>query len=273
MQSLDISGNRIPIDGMYIKSNKANKGSGNGWQLVFGDEARKVNPLFDVKVKRDELITSSIATNDWSDYNEFEAKQHPAWYEEVDGKYQPNKMYFGNLISSKISALKEAQSENDQQGIEAWTKSVEEAIADFNNAPGIVPYVVGLNHTAATAAQYGVEEPSDDYFDSKWNSPLAESQGKFQQNMWYDNAYLAENRELKQQIETLVAGSFPTSSDSTENRVAAVEEQDINIIEETQKNELAASSSTEDVSLHNVLMHNLKFAFKPSMNLVEELYK
>ncbi|RHW39963.1 hypothetical protein D1B33_03710 [Lysinibacillus yapensis] len=270
VQPLDRIGSRIPIDGMYIKR-ESNQGSESNWNLVFGDEARKVNPLFDVKVKRDELILSSIANEDWSDYNEFEAKQHPAWYEQVNGQYQPNKVYYGNLIESKIGALKEAQAKNDLEGIETWTKSLEEAIADFNRAPGIVPYVVGLNHTAEIAAANGVAEPSDEYFDSKWNSPLAASQGKFAQNMWYDNAYFAENQQLKEHIETLVAGSFPTSTDSAATVVAESKEDSIqSIITEQQEN---SESSLQDISFQNVLLHNLKFAYKPSLNLVEELYK
>ncbi len=282
LQSQGISGERIPVNAMYVGTKSGDGSQENSWKLVFGDEARKINPLFDIKVKRDELIASSIQNNDWSEYNDFEATQHPAWYEKVDGEYQPNKVYYGNLIESKISALKEAQAENDAEKIEIWSKSLEEAIIDFNKAPGIVPYVVGLNHNAQTAAENGVPEPGDDYFDSKWNSPIVADQGKFEQNMWYDNAYFAQNQELKQHIETLVAGTFPTSGDLNSTITvanASNESSDSNVsapaktMEEAGSAVKTAATSTEDASLQSVLLHNLKFAFKPSLNVVEELYK
>ncbi|KGR76535.1 hypothetical protein [Ureibacillus sinduriensis] len=189
-------------------------------------------------------------------------------------------MYFGNLIESKISALKEAQAENDAEKIEIWSKSLEEAIIDFNNAPGIVPYVVGLNHNAQTAAENGVPEPGDDYFDSKWNSPIVADQRKFEQNMWYDNAYFAQNQELKQHVESLVAGTFPTSGDlnSTITIANALDEISNMSYPAEKKAEVesaakTASTITEETSLQSVLLHNLKFAFKPSLNVVEELYK
>ncbi|KAB8129176.1 hypothetical protein F9U64_15430 [Gracilibacillus oryzae] len=47
----------IPNNGMYVQSNKKSSAevqtsSANEWKLVLGDEARKINPLFDVKIQR-----------------------------------------------------------------------------------------------------------------------------------------------------------------------------------------------------------------------------
>lgn len=280
LQTQGITGSRIPSNGMYVGTN--NSSGKDSWKLVFGDEARKINPLHDVNVGRNDLINNAIQTDDWSAYNEFEAKQHPAWYENVNGTYQPNKVYYGNLIESKIRALKEAQAENDQEKIEIWSKSLEEAIEDFNNAPGIVPYVVGLNHNESTAAANGVPEPGDDYFDSKWNSNIVASQGKFEQNMWYDNAIFAENKELKQHVETLVAGTFPTSKEFNENIHVANEVETPKVVDEIEKVEAEQVSlpeveetkvTSDDISLQSIFLHNLKFAFKPNLNVVEELYK
>ncbi|MFC7685763.1 hypothetical protein [Ureibacillus sp. GCM10028918] len=284
IQSQEISGSRIPTDGMYVGTKSGDSSQESSWKLVFGDEARKINPLFDVKVKRDELIISSIQNNDWSEYNKFEAAQHPAWYEEVNGEYQPNKMYYGNLIESKINALKEAKAENDSEKIEIWSKNLKEAIINFNNAPGIVPYIVGLNHNEQTAAENGVPEPGDDFFDSKWNSSIVADQGKFEQNMWYDNAYLAQNQDLKQHVETLVAGTFPTSWELNEGITVVNASDDFSKLkgndsaEKTEEVEQLAKTAstntdTDETSLQSVLLHNLKFAFKPSLNVVEALYK
>ncbi|KGR76536.1 hypothetical protein [Ureibacillus sinduriensis] len=80
---------------MYVGAKSGNGSQEGSWKLVFGDEARKINPLFDIKVKRDELIASSIQNDDWSEYNNFEATQHPAWYEKVDGDINQTKCILG----------------------------------------------------------------------------------------------------------------------------------------------------------------------------------
>lgn len=286
----------VPYNGILVRKNTvgADGKQESSWKAVFGDEARKINPLHDVNTSRNDLILNAISKNDWSDYHRFQAKQHPAWYEEVNGTFQPNKVYYGNLIESKFSALKEAQANNDQKGIETWQKSIVEAIEDFNNAPGIVPYVVGLNHTADLAAQNGVAEPGDDYFDSKWNSPLVSSQGKFEQKMWYENAIFTENHELKQRIETLVAGTFPTSKDvekTTEPAVANGETVDevyepvmakaetVEVAPETTNlNFETAATDVEEAlfknreSIQSLFLQNLRFDLKPSLKAVQHLY-
>lgn len=271
---------RVPYNGILVQKSGTNGNQESSWKAVFGDEARKINPLHDVNTSRNDLILDAISKNDWSDYNRFQAKQHPAWYEEVNGAFQPNKVYYGHLIESKIGALKEAQAENDQEAVETWQRSLDEAIKDFNDAPGIVPYVVGLNHTTEIAAEHGVSEPGDDYFESKWNSPLVSSQGKFEQNMWYENAIFTENQELKYRIETLVAGTSPASSDVEKADEPAVQ-QVSNTEETTEEPELNLDGVTTDVeealleekvSIQSLYLQNLRFDYKPSMKAVQELY-
>jgi hypothetical protein len=262
----------IPNNGMYVRRNNGGSaGSQEGsWKMVFDDEARKINPLFDVKIKRNELILNAIQNNDWKDYNRFQAKQHPAWYEHVDGEFQPNKVYYGSLIESKINALKEAKAAGNDEEVQVWEKSLQEAIADFNKAPGIVPYVVGLNHTADLAEEHGVSQPGEEYFDSRWNSSLVSSQGKFEQNMWYDNAYFADNPEVKQHVEDLVADTFPVSGDNQQSIKQA------GLSEEASGVSADESSSLAEPGLGAAFLQNsvkMMQSYKPSYKIVEELYR
>ncbi|MGM7681945.1 hypothetical protein ACSVDA_07275 [Cytobacillus sp. Hm23] len=268
----------ISNNGMYVSSNENSTGQ-TEWKQVFDDEARKINPLFDVKVQRNDLILDSIQNNDWSKYYDFQAKQHPAWYETVNGQATPNKVYYGMLIENNIQTIKEAELAGDREKAANFQKNLEENIEKFNNAPGVVPYIVGLNNTSYIASKYGVAEPSDDFFDSKWNSPLVVSQGKFEQNMWYDNAYIAENTEMKNHLETLVAGTFPTSQGITEPAeiiAASVTETDL-VNSQPVEDDVELSpvdiieDTTEEVVLQNLLQQKLQY--KPSFDYVKELYE
>jgi hypothetical protein len=288
--SPEINGS-IQNNAMYIRSNNKASAAGekNAWKMVFDDEARKVNPLFDVKMKRNDLILQSVETNDWSKYNEFESKQHPAWYEEVNGKQMPNKVYYGNLIESKIEALKEAKMSGDQEEVDRWESNLQEAIQDFKNAPGIVPYIVGLNHNAGVAAEYGVEEPSDDYFDSPYNSSLVLNQGKFEENMWYDNAVFKEDTELKEHVEAVVAETFPTSSTTPEpvqnaepkEKSVDLKEQDEALNKQTvaaastleATNEAKETSSFDVQAAYLQTLKNLQESIKPSLQEALDKYK
>lgn len=60
--------------------------SEDSWRKVWGKEAAAVNPLAAVNHGRNGLILESIRTNDWSKYHNFQTKQHPAWYDKVDGQ-------------------------------------------------------------------------------------------------------------------------------------------------------------------------------------------
>ncbi|SER70702.1 hypothetical protein SAMN04487944_108123 [Gracilibacillus ureilyticus] len=305
----------IPNNGMYVQSNK--KGSGdvstsavNEWKMVFGDEARKINPLFDVKIQRNELIQSSIAQDDWSAYNAFEATQHPAWYEEVNGVFEKNKIYYGNLIESKLRAIKDAEAEGDQEKVELWENSLNEAIQDFNNAPGIVPYVVGLNHNEKVANEYGVEEPADDFFASPYNASIVLNQGKFESNQWFENAIFEEDPELKVHIENLVADKSSVTEEAvtegtqeTDNEVQlATEETQVeadqqtvassivneadntvtsSLVDETNETDKTVTSSiieeankeNTELSLHQFLWNNVKDSIKPDIMEVMNKYK
>lgn len=203
-----------------IKTSVSKNGT-TSFKHVFGDEARKINPLHDVNNAQNNLILKAIETNDWSNYHAFEAKQHPAWYEQVNGQYVPNKMYYSSLIESNINAVYEAKLDNDQELAAIWEQNLQEMIQKFNNAPGIVPYVVGLNHRDELAEQYGVAKADKSYFDSKWNSQLVATQGKFEQNTWYENTYFAENQELKEHVAALVSEKLPQSTDVPASPVVA----------------------------------------------------
>lgn len=53
-------------------------------------------------------------------------------------------------------------------------------IADCKAAPGIVPYVIGLNHREDMAKENGVEQVPLSYFNSKWNNPNEFLHGTFE---------------------------------------------------------------------------------------------
>lgn len=163
------------------------------WNSLLKQATEDLNPLQSVNSKRNELIKKSINKEDWSDYNQFQAKQHPAWYEETEGAATKNKTYYGNLLESHIRALKEAKLHNDDEAITTWSERIEEGVKDFNDAPGVTPYVVGLNNTESLAAKFGVAQANDSWFDSKWNDPIVDDQGNFNRKNWYENAYMEEN--------------------------------------------------------------------------------
>ncbi|SFD86490.1 hypothetical protein SAMN05216238_10520 [Lentibacillus persicus] len=274
---------RLQNNEMYVRSNNGKQDAENTWKKVMGDEARKVNPLFDVHMKQNNLIQQSISANDWSDYNEFQAKQEPAWYEKVGNQYVPNKIYYGNLIESKIDAMEEAEMAGDKEGAVRWKESVHEAVTDFKNAPGIVPYIVGLNHNAEVAAQYGVDEPSDEFFDSPYNSAKVLNEGKFEDNMWYEDPIFQEDSELKAHVEGLVAGTFPVSANEAETSerdeqdrssrtaVTAALGTSSNINRSNKSNDVDTSSLNSHQVLTNSLQ-SLQESIKPSINQVINKY-
>lgn len=148
--------------------------------------------FYAVNANRQELIQYAIKTGDWYPYRALEAKTSPAYFEIIDGKHEYNKVYYGNLIESTSMSYRaeitqintSSMSEDEKKAkLEASEKEykrfMKEYVAKFNDAPGIVPYVIGLNHTDDEAKANGVERPFDGYFDSKWNYPTVMSQGKF----------------------------------------------------------------------------------------------
>lgn len=105
--------------------------SDDAWRKVWGKEAAAINPLAAVNHGRNNLILESIRTNDWSDYHNFQAKQHPAWYDKINGEFKQNKMYYGNLIDGQHRSLKEAIQSGDQTEIVKRQGRLDELIADF----------------------------------------------------------------------------------------------------------------------------------------------
>lgn len=137
---------------------------------------------FHINANRQSLILYAIRTNDWQPYRAYEAKNTPLYFEIVNGKFEYSKIYFGYAIEKYIS-------NNHLMGINLDKPTAENAdyvaqlksyIAKFKAAPGIVPYVIGLNHRDELAIQYDVEKPKRDYFDSKYNNPKVMQEGKFE---------------------------------------------------------------------------------------------
>lgn len=144
--------------------------------------------FYAVNANRQELIQYGIQEGDWQPYRAFASKETPGHFEIVDGKYEYNKIYYGQLISSHLVSYnaqvaelgaKYGYTEEDKAAIAAEKAAAKaehdrymtEYVEKFNNAPGIVPYVVHLNHREDVAKQYGVEMVAEGYFDSKYNNP------------------------------------------------------------------------------------------------------
>ncbi|MCG7344269.1 hypothetical protein MHZ92_08995 [Sporosarcina sp. ACRSL] len=176
---------------MQVKD--ANSPSGDGWRKVWGKEAAAINPLAAVNQGRNSLILEAVRTNDWSDYHQFQAKQHPAWYDNVGGVMKQNKLYYGNLIDVQNRSLKEAVQSGDQAEIARRQARMNELIADFKNAPGDVPHVIAFAQDPELAAAHGIPKPSSEWFNSPYNNPLAVSQGRFEDKFWYENPYFADH--------------------------------------------------------------------------------
>lgn len=167
--------------------------SGDGWRKVWGKEAAAINPLAAVNQGRNSLILEAVRTNDWSDYHQFQAKQHPAWYDKVGGEMKQNKLYYGNLIDVQNRSLKEAIQSGDQAEIAKRKAHLDELITDFKNAPGEVPHIIAFATDPALAESHGIPKPSSDWFNSPYNNALAASQGRFEDQYWYENPYFADH--------------------------------------------------------------------------------
>ena len=178
--------------------------SEEAWRSVWGKEAAAVNPLAVVNQGRNSLILEAIQKNDWTDYHNFHAKQHPAWYDKVNGEYKPNKVYYGNLIDSQHRSLQEALGSKDEAEIAKRKARLEESIADFKNAPGEVPHVMAFATYPELAAEHGIGKPSSDWYNSPYNNALVASQGRFQDEYWYENAYFIDHpKELTFALEAV----------------------------------------------------------------------
>ncbi len=148
-------------------------------------EALKVLNVYAVNANRQELIQYGIRSNDWQPYYAFEAQKTPAYFDLVDGKYEYNKTFWGNQIENTLKNMKEKLADNwgneeKRAEIEADMKAyIKKQATIFNEAPGMVPYVIGLNHTATLAKENGVAEAEKGFFDSKYNHPDVMEKGIF----------------------------------------------------------------------------------------------
>lgn len=176
---------------MQVKD--ANSASGDGWRKVWGKEAAAINPLAAVNQGRNSLIMESIRTNDWTDYHQFEAKQHPAWYDNVGGEMKQNKLYYGNLIDVQNRSLQEAMQTGDKAEIDKRKAHLDDLINDFKNAPGAVPHVIAFANNSDLAKAHDIPKVANDWFNSPYNSAMAASQGRFEDKYWYENPFFADN--------------------------------------------------------------------------------
>jgi len=137
---------------------------------------------YHINANRQTLIMYAISKDDWQPYRAFEAKYTPLYFEIVDGKFEYSKIYFGHAIENYIfnNGLMGINLEKPTSENEVHVKELKSYIEKFKAAPGIVPYVVGLNHREDVALQYGVERPKKDFFNSKYNNPKVMAEGRFE---------------------------------------------------------------------------------------------
>lgn len=161
-------------------------------------EALSYNPLHFVNTKRNSLILDAIEKEKngdpdaWLEYRKFSYKQAPYNFEIVDGKPVYNKFYYGTLIESSIRNIKENR--NNKDLLEVLTYNLLDRIKSFRDAPGLVPYVVGLNHNEDLAKQYNVPECDFDV----WTNPMIEwNENK---RMWFENPIFEDQPELLEHV-------------------------------------------------------------------------
>lgn len=166
------------------------------------------NPLHQVNSKRDCLILEAIQLERegidseiaWQFYREFEQGQHPAWVVNKDGRFVYTKEYYAMLLESTVRLQNEVRqygAENmtnvaDHVKPEDFNSEIKNLVNKLNNAPGLTPYIIGVNHTEALAKQFGVEQASNDWFNSPMNNPLVRTEGKFERNYYFENPLLIE---------------------------------------------------------------------------------
>ena len=224
--------------------------SDDTWRKVWGKEAAAINPLAAVNHGRNNLILESIRKNDWSDYHNFQAKQHPAWYDKINGEFKQNKVHYGNLIDGQHRSLKEAVQSGDQTEIAKRQARLDELITDFKKAPGEVPHITAFVTDPALAAKHGIEKPANAWYNSPYNNALAASQGRFEEQYWYDNPYFADHpkeltfaMEAVQELSPAVAkmaaeinkGAYERSVASTSYAAKATQSIAATVIEEAVK--------------------------------------
>ena len=192
-----------PEDIVEVNSG-ASKDESNGEDESDGELTEEEKEKIDSEIAlinetRQNLIKQAISTGDWQPYYGFEYENTPGFFEVTiltddegtkTNSYEYNKVFYGSLLESHLRNYNANvanlayehgwdnahASEGEEPG---WKDVLDEGhnaymtsyIEKFNEAPGIVPYVVHLNHTANLAEEYGVEMVADGYFDSEFNSP------------------------------------------------------------------------------------------------------
>lgn len=160
-------------------------------------EARAVNPLHDINVKRQSLIMDAISSGEWYTYYAFEATQAPYHYDlNEDGKVVPNKNYFGNLVATSHGAMIDARIAGDKETEQIWANDLKQTIAKYNAAPGMSVYIPQVNSNEADIEFYGIEAPDAEFFDSVYNNYDVRTKGSAEAKYWYENEYFLDNPDL-----------------------------------------------------------------------------
>lgn len=137
------------------------------------DELKSLG-IYTINANRQELIQYGIQTGDWQPYRAFEAERTPGYYKVVNGKYEYTKVYYANQLANYRSWLGETETdfytgkisaERHEELKAAYTRDFNEALSNFKKAPGVVPYIIGINNTSDLSEKYGVAESDFAFFD------------------------------------------------------------------------------------------------------------
>lgn len=157
-------------------------------QSVTNAQAQQHNPLNQVNQQRNDLITQASKTGDWSAYNNWSAQQNPLYFEkDANGNSVQNKNYYANLAETSLRALEEARMSGDKQGVATWERDLQQVLDKYRNAPGMDVHMAKLNSSDEWAQQYNLNRPTNEYFNSIYNTPDARDKGYYGTQMWYEN--------------------------------------------------------------------------------------
>lgn len=174
-------------------------GSG-GYNQVSHGEALANNPLHAANAGRNKSILDAMNSGDWTQHNNFEAQQAPGHYTQgADGNFAKNKDYYASILEGKVRAMNTA-GESERAGYEADIRSF---LGDLQNAPGLMPSITGINNNNEYAGMYGVARADNEWFNSAQNNAQVRQDGRYEQNMWYDNAIYRDNPQLLDDVMTM----------------------------------------------------------------------
>lgn len=186
---------RAALEQKYdIQLESYDKWNNNGGSNYTSINKLKQSGFYAENANRQELILYGVRTDDWQPYRAYQAERSPAHFEIVDGKYEYSKVYWGQYIQSSLAGYNGqlakyfSDAEKSKEIKEERKAFVEKYAKIFNDAPGVIPYVVHFNHTEEIAKENGVSTVEKGYFDSKYNHPDVLTKGIFKTESTIDNA-------------------------------------------------------------------------------------